>query len=149
MEEKIKELISSNLRKDTPDFRPGDTVKVYFKIKDIVIDEKKKTKEIKEKIQPFEGIVIARKHGKGISATFTVRKIVDGIGVEKIFPLHSPLIEKIEVIKRGKVRRAKLYYLRKAKGKKAKIKERKTEKTNNNERKTLENEQDSLENNEK
>ena len=72
----------------------------------------------------FEGLVIAKKHGKGITATITVRKIISGIGVEKIFPLHSPITEKIEIVKRGKTRRAKLYYLRKAKGKRARLKKK-------------------------
>ncbi|MFH1968128.1 MAG: 50S ribosomal protein L19 [bacterium] len=98
--------------KSGPDIRPGDTIKVHQKIKE----------GSKERIQVFEGIVIARKHGKGISSTITVRKIVDGVGVERIFPVHSPVIEKIEVVKHGKVRRAKLYYLRTAKGKKARLK---------------------------
>ena len=95
-----------------PIVRPGDTIKVHQKIKE----------GDKERIQVFEGIVIARKHGKGVSAMITVRKVLDGIGVERIFPIHSPAIEKIEVIRSGKVRRAKLYYLRTAKGKKAKLK---------------------------
>jgi len=98
--------------KNIPDIRPGDTVKVYQKIKE----------GKQEKIQVFEGTVLARKHGKGISATITVRKVVSGIAVEKIFPLHSPVIEKIEIIRRGKTRRAKLYYLREAKGKRARLK---------------------------
>ena len=130
MNQKTQEVVKNYLRTDLPDFRPGDTVRVYFKIKDIVIDEKKKTKEVKERIQPFEGVVIARKHGKGITATFTIRRIVDNVGVEKTFPLHSPLIEKIEVLKKGKVRRAKLYYLREAKGKRGKIKTREEGKNN-------------------
>jgi len=100
------------LRKDLPDIRPGDTVKVHQKIKE----------KDKERIQIFEGLVLARKHGKGISATITVRKVISGVGVEKIFPIHSPSIDKIEVVKRSKVRRAKLYYLREAKGKKARLK---------------------------
>jgi large subunit ribosomal protein L19 len=112
MANKAKNIIEPLLKKDLPDIRPGDTVCVYQKIKE------KDT----ERIQPFKGIVLARKHGKGISATITVRKVVSGIGVERIFPLHSPNIEKIEILKRGKVKRAKLYYLRKAKGKKAKLK---------------------------
>lgn len=103
------------LKKNLPDIRPGDAVRISQKIKE----------GEKEKIQEFEGLVIARKHGKEIGATITVRKEVSGIGVEKIFPLHLPTIEKIEILKRGKVRRAKLYYLRKAKGKKAKLKEEK------------------------
>jgi len=104
------------LKKAMPDIWPGDTVRISQKIQ-----EKEKGKK-KEKIQLFEGIVIARKHGKGISATITVRKIISGVGVEKIFPIHSPTIEKIEILKRTKVRRAKLYYLRTVKGKKARLK---------------------------
>lgn len=95
------------------DFRAGDTIAVRQKVKE----------GDKEKIQVFEGIVIARKHGQESGATFTVRKVSGGIGVERIFPLHLPTLEKIEVLKKGKVRRAKLYYLRTAKGKKAKVKE--------------------------
>ncbi|MDD5144658.1 MAG: 50S ribosomal protein L19 [Candidatus Pacebacteria bacterium] len=98
---------------------PGDTVEVHQKIKE----------KDKERIQVFEGVVIAKKHGKGINATITVRKIISGIGVERVFPIHSPSLAKIEVIKRGKVRRAKLYYLRGAKGKKARLKNRETVKT--------------------
>lgn len=91
---------------------PGDTVKIYQKIKE----------KDKERIQPFEGLVLARKHGKEIGATITVRKVVAGIGVEKIIPLNSPLVDKIEILKKSKVRRAKLYYLRTAKGKKSHLK---------------------------
>ena len=92
----------NQLKKELPDIRPGDTVKVYQKVKE----------QDKERLQAFEGIVIARKHGKGISATITVRAVISGIGAEKIFPIHSPIIEKIEVLKKGKARRANLYYLR-------------------------------------
>lgn len=99
---------------ETLDFRAGDMVKVYQKIKD---------KE-KERIQIFEGQVLFAKHGKEIGATITVRKVVGGIGIEKTFPIHSPLIEKIEVVKKLKARRAKLYYLRDAKGRKARLKAR-------------------------
>lgn len=109
---KLLDKFNKEQLKNLPDIRPGDTIKVHQKIKE----------QDKERIQIFEGIVIARKHGKGISATITVRKVVDGIGVERIFPIHSPLIAKIEVVKHGKVRRAKLYYLRTAKGKKARLK---------------------------
>lgn len=97
-----------------PDVRPGDTVKVHQAIKE----------KNKERIQVFEGVIIARKHGKGISSTITVRRISPDISVEKIFPLHLPAIKKIEVVQRGKVRRAKLYYLRERTGKKAKLKKK-------------------------
>jgi len=98
--------------KDLPELRPGDTIEVHQKIKE----------GDKERIQIFEGIIIAKKHGKGISATITVRKVIDGIGVERVFPIHSPSIAKIKVVGHGKVRRSKLYYLKTAKGKKAKLK---------------------------
>ena len=103
------------LKSDIPSFQVGDTVKVHVKIKE----------GDKERIQIFEGVVIARRNGD-LRSSFTVRKISFGQGVERIFPLHSPIIDKIEVSKRGKVRRAKLYYLRGLKGKAAKIKEVKT-----------------------
>lgn len=112
MATKIESFNQIQLKNDLPDIRPGDTVRVQKKIKE----------KGKDKIQAFEGMVIARKHGKGISATITVRKVLSGVGVEKIFPLHSPLIQKIEVLGRSKVRRAKLYYLREAKGRKARLK---------------------------
>ncbi len=111
---KQTETFQKSQLKAMPDIRPGDTVKVHQKIKE----------GDKERIQIFEGIVIARKHGKGISSTITVRKVVEGVGVERILPVHSPSIAKIEVVKSGKVRRAKLYYLRTAKGKKARLKKR-------------------------
>jgi len=112
--EKIKEIESKNKRKSVEDFNVGDTVDVHFKI----------FEENKTRIQIFTGIVIGRKGG-GTKENFTVRRISYGEGVERIFPLHSPLIEKIVVKKLGKVRRAKLYYLRKKEGKKAsKVKER-------------------------
>lgn len=113
-----KGIIESNLKGDLPDIKPGDMVKVHQKIKDISAKDKK----VKERIQIFEGQVLARKHGRGVTATITVRKVVDGIGVEKIFPIHSPSIEKIEIVRSGKTRRSKLYYLRTAKGRKAKLK---------------------------
>ncbi len=115
MTTKIETFNQSQLKKELPDIRPGDTVRVHQKIKE----------GDKERIQVFEGLVLARKHGKGISATITVRRIISGIGVERIFPIHSPIIEKIEILKRAKVRRAKLYYLRTAKGKKARLKRKK------------------------
>jgi len=108
------ETFQKSQLKDMPDIRPGDTVKVHQKIKE----------GDKERIQIFEGLVIARKHGKGISSTITVRKVVESIGVERIFPVHSPSVAKIEVVKSGKVRRSKLYYLRTAKGTKARLKKK-------------------------
>ena len=113
MDKQIEKFQKSQL-KDMPDIRPGDTVKVHQKIKE----------GDKERIQIFEGIVIARKHGQGINSTITVRKVVEQIGVERIFPVHSPSLAKIEVVKSGKARRSKLYYLRTAKGTKAKLKKR-------------------------
>ena len=112
MPTKLETFIKSQLKTDLPDIRPGDTILVSQKIRE----------GDKERIQDFEGLVIARKHGKEAGATITVRKVILGIGVERIFPLHSPTIKKVEILKRGRVRRAKLYYLRKAKGKKAKLK---------------------------
>jgi len=125
MTTKIEKFLTPFLKKELPDIRPGDTVRIHQKIKETLKKDKSSAgqkKEEKERIQTFEGQVIARKHGKGISATITVRKVISGVGVEKIFPLHSPTIEKIEILKRGKVRRAKLYYLREVRGKKAKLK---------------------------
>jgi len=112
MTAKIEGFLQPFLKKDLPDIRPGDTVRDYQRIKE----------GDKERVQIFEGLVLARKHGREIGATITVRKVLSGVGVEKIFPVHSPTIEKIEILKRGKTRRAKLYYLRKAKGKRAKLK---------------------------
>ena len=114
MTTKIEQFNLSQQKTDLPDIRPGDTILAHQKIKE----------GAKERIQIFEGVVIARKHGKGTSCTITVRKVVEGIGVERIFPIHSPAISKIEIVKHGKVRRAKLYYLRTTKGKKAKIKKK-------------------------
>lgn len=114
MQKILDQFNKEQLRTDMPDIRPGDTILVHQKIKE----------GNKERIQIFEGVVIARKHGKGPNATITVRKVVEGIGVERIFPINSPAISKIEISKHGKVRRSKLYYLRTAKGKKAKIKKR-------------------------
>jgi len=132
MPTKIEQFIKPFLKENLPDIRPGDTVKVHLKIsapaKTKTGKPAGKKEGDKERTQVFEGVVLARKHGKGISSTITVRKIVKGIGVERIFPLHSPIIEKIEVLTRGKVRRAKLYYLRKRVGKKARLK-KKVEKT--------------------
>lgn len=110
-------------KQDIPDIRPGDLVRVSQKIKEV--NPSAKSGEAKERTQAFEGIVIARKHGKEMGATITVRGVSSGVGVEKTYPLHSPTVEKIEILQRGKVRRAKLYYLRTAKGKKAKVKSKK------------------------
>jgi len=109
----LVEIESPYLRSDLPDFRVGDTVKVHVKV----------AEGDKERIQIFQGVSIARR-GSGTRETFTVRKISGGIGVERVFPLHTPTIEKIEVVRRGRVRRAKLYYLRNLRGKAARIEER-------------------------
>jgi large subunit ribosomal protein L19 len=108
----VQAITQEQLRKDLPNFRPGDTLKVHVKV----------IEGSRERIQLFEGVVIKRRGG-GISETFTVRKISYGVGVERTFPLHSPKIDKIDVARRGKVRRAKLYYLRNLRGKAARIKE--------------------------
>ena len=112
--EKIQAFVSEQLKTEVPQFGIGDGVKVYIRI----------TEGEKERIQLFEGTVIA-KHGGGISETFTVRRVSYGVGVEKTFPIHSPNVEKVEVYRLGKVRRAKLYYLRGRVGKAAKVKEKK------------------------
>lgn len=108
----IEALEKEQMRGDIPAFRPGDTVKVHVKIKE----------GEKERIQMFQGVVIRKRKGN-TGATFTVRKVSYGVGVERIFPLHSPIIDKIEIITRGRVRRARLYYLRNLRGKAARIKE--------------------------
>ncbi len=109
----LEEFEKSKMGKKMPDFKPGDTIEVHQKIRE----------GEKERIQIFQGVVIARKSGT-TNATFTVRKRSFGVGVEKIYPLYSPLIEKIKVVRKGKVRRAKLYYLRDRKGKAARLKEK-------------------------
>ncbi len=109
----LHEVEKEYLRSDIPEFRAGDNVKVHVRVRE----------GNKERIQVFQGVVIARRGG-GTRETFTVRKISASIGVERIFPLHSPIIERIEVVRHGKVRRAKLYYLRKLRGKAARIEER-------------------------
>lgn len=109
------ELNKSKIKSDLPDLRPGMTVRVHQKIKEIVLTEKLKGKvesKEKERVQVFEGIILAIKHGRSLNATMTVRKISEGVGVERIFPLHLPSIQKIEIVKQAKVHRAKLYYLR-------------------------------------
>src|SRR3954464_10379417 len=109
----------TQLRSNLPDFQPGDTVRVHVRIKE---------SETKERLQVFEGIVIARKHG-GVRETITVRKTSFGVGVERIFPLHATIVDHIDVVKHGRVRRAKLYYLRNLRGKAARIRERDTRPT--------------------
>jgi len=109
----IREVTQQYLKTDIPEFRPGDNLKVHVRLKE----------GEKERIQIFEGLVIARKHG-GVSETFTVRKISSGIGVERTFPLNSPSVAKVEVTRRGRVRRAKLYYIRGLRGKAARIREK-------------------------
>lgn len=113
---------AAQLRERLPDFQSGDTVRVHVRIKE---------SETKERLQVFEGIVIARKHG-GARETITVRKTSFGVGVERIFPLHATIVDHIEVVKRGRVRRAKLYYLRELRGKAARIRERDTRNTQGN-----------------
>lgn len=113
MSQLIQDITKEQLRQDLPDFRAGDTLRVHVKV----------IEGTRERIQVFEGVVIKRQGG-GISETFTIRKISYGVGVERVFPIHSPKIAKIEVKRRGKVRRAKLYYLRSLQGKAARIKER-------------------------
>jgi len=108
----LQSVQNTQLRTDLPAFRPGDTVRVYVKIKE----------GDKYRIQVFEGAVVALKRNQA-SSTFTVRKVSFGYGVERIFPLHSPIIEKLEIVKSGKVRRARLYYLRERRGKSARLKE--------------------------
>lgn len=109
----IEQIEAAQLRDDIPEFGPGDTVRVHVRV----------IEGGRERIQLYEGVVIARKGGSGARATFTVRKISFGVGVERIFPLHSPIIQQIEVTRRGDVRRAKLYYLRNRSGKATRIKE--------------------------
>ncbi len=110
---KLEQVEQEYLRQDIPEFRPGDTLKVHVRV----------SEGDKERVQVFQGVVIARRGG-GTGESFTVRKISGGIGVERVFPLHSPVLDSIEVVRRGKVRRAKLYYLRRLRGKAARIDER-------------------------
>jgi large subunit ribosomal protein L19 len=111
--EKLDAVRREGVKSDIPDFRPGDTVRVLVRVRE----------GDKERLQAFEGVCIARR-GAGVSATFTVRKISAGVGVERIFPLHSPSIAAIELVRQGRVRRAKLYYLKQLSGKAARIRER-------------------------
>jgi len=111
--DKVKQIEREMMRMDLPQFAPGDTVKVHVKIRE----------GEKERIQAFQGVCISKRKGT-TNASFTVRKVSYGVGVEKIFPLHSPIIDRIEVVTRGRVRRSKIYYLRKLRGKAARIRER-------------------------
>lgn len=115
MADLLRELDQEQLRDDIPEFHPGDTVRVFYRVRE----------GEKERIQAFEGVCIGRR-GTGMGETFMVRKISSGIGVERVFPLHSPFIRNIEVVRRGRVRRAKLYYLRGLRGKAARIQEKRT-----------------------
>jgi large subunit ribosomal protein L19 len=115
MSDLLRELEQEQLRQDMPQFAPGDTVRVLYRVRE----------GEKERIQAFEGVCIGRRGG-GIGETFTVRKISSGIGVERIFPLHAPTVKGVEVVRRGRVRRAKLYYLRGLRGKAARIQEKRT-----------------------
>jgi large subunit ribosomal protein L19 len=109
----LDSIDAASLRSDVPAFRPGDTVKVHVRV----------VEGNRERIQVFQGVVI-RRQGGGVRETFTVRKVSFGVGVERTFPVHSPIVDHIEIVTRGDVRRAKLYYLRELRGKKAKIKEK-------------------------
>jgi large subunit ribosomal protein L19 len=109
----LDSIDAASLRSDLPEFRPGDTVKVHVNV----------VEGNRRRVQIFQGVII-RRHGGGVRETFTVRKVSFGVGVERTFPVHTPVIEKIEIVTRGDVRRAKLYYLRELRGKKAKIKEK-------------------------
>src|ERR1700759_4375278 len=109
--------------KPLPAFRPGDTLKVSVKVVDVTYDEKTKQNKTRERLQAFEGVCIARQ-GAGINEAFTVRKLSYGEGVERVFPIYSPLVDSVAVVRKGKVRRAKLYYLRGRRGKSARIGER-------------------------
>lgn len=111
--DKLETFNQKQLRKDIPEIRPGYTVRVHQKVKE----------GDKERIRIFEGLVIAKKHGQGINSTITLRRVSQGIGIEKIIPLHLPTIEKIEVVKKHKIRRAKLYYIRHKSAKEARLKE--------------------------
>lgn len=112
----VKHVEEKYLRKELPQFRPGDTIKVWVKIQE----------GDKERLQAFEGVCLKRKRG-GVGASFTVRKMSYGIGVERIFPTHSPMIDKVEIVQRGKVRRSRLFYLRSLRGKAARVKTKRRE----------------------
>ena len=111
--QKLDSVVAAQLRTDVPDFRAGDTLKVHVRV----------IEGNRSRVQVFQGVVI-RRHGRGVGETYTVRKVSFGVGVERTFPVHSPIVEKIEVVTRGDVRRAKLYYLRNLRGKADKIREK-------------------------
>lgn len=115
MADLLREIEREQLKEDIPDFGPGDTVRVLYRVRE----------GEKERIQAFEGVCLGRR-GAGMNASFTVRKVSGGVGVERVFPLNSPFIKGIEVVRRGRVRRAKLYYLRELRGKAARIQEKRT-----------------------
>ena len=125
--EPVAELEAEQMKavraKSLPDFRPGDTLKVNVKVVDVTYDEKAKQNKTRERLQAFEGVCIARQ-GSGLNESFTVRKVSYGEGVERVFPIYSPLVDLVVVVRKGKVRRAKLYYLRGRTGKSARISER-------------------------
>ena len=124
----IKQLETEQMQalrggKPHPEFRPGDTLKVAVKVVEVTYDEKAKQNKTRERLQAFEGVCIARQ-GQGINESFTVRKLSYGEGVERVFPVYSPLVDSVQVVRKGRVRRAKLYYLRGRRGKSARITER-------------------------
>ncbi len=118
-----EQMVALKGKKGRPEFRPGDTLKVNVKVIDATFDEKTKQTKSRERVQAFEGVCIARQ-GEGINESFTVRKISYGEGVERVFPVYSPLVDSVTIVRKGKVRRAKLYYLRGRRGKSARIGER-------------------------
>src|SRR3989344_4657693 len=119
----IKEVSKTSLKTDLPQLKSGQFVRVHQKIKEPIVDPKKgKVTGYRDRVQMFDGQVIAIKHGRGVNATFTVRKIASGVGVERVFPMHAPTIAKIEVVKDGRAKKSKLYYTRE--GKEAKLKNR-------------------------
>ena len=118
-----EQMVALKGKKGRPEFRPGDTLKVNVKVVDATFDEKTKQTKSRERVQAFEGVCIARQ-GEGINESFTVRKISYGEGVERVFPVYSPLVDSVTIVRKGKVRRAKLYYLRGRRGKSARIGER-------------------------
>ena len=118
-----EQMVALKGKKGRPEFRPGDTLKVNVKVVDATFDEKTKQTKTRERVQAFEGVCIARQ-GEGINESFTVRKISYGEGVERVFPVYSPLVDSVTIVRKGKVRRAKLYYLRGRRGKSARIGDR-------------------------